>query len=69
MCEQPSDKKRITFGELAVRDKECRLRSLEQDLVAALSRPTVKLDITEVRNKGLFAFLQAYYQPSVSRRR
>jgi len=44
--------------ELIRQDKERRLHSLEQDLLAAAKGPTIKLSLTEVRKKGLLAALR-----------
>lgn len=44
--------------ELIRQDKERRLHSLEQDLVAAAKGPKIQIDIAEVRKKGLVAVLQ-----------
>lgn len=44
--------------ELIRQDKERRLRSLEQDLIAAAKGPSIKLSLTEVRKKGLLAVLR-----------
>jgi len=40
------------------RDRERRLRLLEKDLVAALNQPTVNLDMSKMRKKGLLAALR-----------
>jgi antitoxin ParD1/3/4 len=44
--------------ELIRQDKERRLHSLEQDLIAAVKGPTIKLDVAEIRRKGLVAALR-----------
>jgi len=44
--------------ELIRQDKERRLHSLEQDLLAVAKGPTIKLSLTEVRKKGLLAALR-----------
>ena len=44
--------------ELIRQDKERRLHSLEQDLIAAAKGPMIKLSLTEVRKKGLPAVLR-----------
>jgi len=44
--------------ELIRQDKERRLHSLEQDLIAAAKGPTIELSLTEVREKGLLAVLR-----------
>jgi antitoxin ParD1/3/4 len=44
--------------ELIRQDKERRLHSLEQDLIAAAKGPMIKLSLTEVRKKGLLAVLR-----------
>lgn len=44
--------------ELIRQDKERRLNSLEQDLIAAAKGPTIQLSLTEVRTKGLLAVLR-----------
>lgn len=44
--------------ELIRQDKERRLHSLEQDLIASAKGPTIELSLTEVRKKGLLAVLR-----------
>lgn len=44
--------------ELIRQDKERRLYSLEQDLVAAVKGPKIELNLAEVRKKGLLATLR-----------
>jgi antitoxin ParD1/3/4 len=44
--------------ELIRQDKERRLNSLEQDLIAAAKGPTIQLSLAEVRKKGLLAVLR-----------
>jgi antitoxin ParD1/3/4 len=44
--------------ELIRQDKERRLHSLEQDLIAAVKGSTIKLDVAEIRRKGLVAALR-----------
>lgn len=44
--------------ELIRQDKERRLHSLEQDLIASVKGPTIKLDVAEIRRKGLVAALR-----------
>ena len=44
--------------ELIRQDKERRLHGLEQDLIAAIKEPTIKLDVAEIRRKGLVAALR-----------
>ena len=44
--------------DLIRQDKERRLHSLEQDLIAAVKGPTVRLDVNEIRRKGLVAALR-----------
>ena len=44
--------------ELIRQDKERRLHSLEQDLIAAAKGPMIKLSLAEVREKGLLAVLR-----------
>ena len=45
--------------ELIRQDKERRLHSLEQELIAAAKGPTIKLSLAEVRKKGLLAVLRS----------
>ncbi|MGC2059980.1 MAG: type II toxin-antitoxin system ParD family antitoxin [Candidatus Sulfotelmatobacter sp.] len=45
--------------ELIRQDKERRLHSLEEDLIAAAKGPRIELSITEIRRKGLVAALRA----------
>jgi len=44
--------------ELIRQDKERRLFSLEQDLIAAAKGPKVELSVSEIRSKGLVAALR-----------
>jgi len=44
--------------DLIRQDKERRLHSLEQDLIAAVKGPTIRLDVNEIRRKGLVAALR-----------
>lgn len=44
--------------ELIRQDKERRLHSLEQDLIAATKGPKIELTMAEVRRKGLVAALR-----------
>lgn len=44
--------------ELIRQDKERRLYSLEQDLIAAAKGPRIELDLAEVRRNGLVATLR-----------
>jgi antitoxin ParD1/3/4 len=44
--------------ELIRQDKERRLHSLEQDLIAAAKGSTIELSLTEVRKRGLLAVLR-----------
>jgi antitoxin ParD1/3/4 len=44
--------------DLIRQDKERRLHTLEQDLIAAVKGPTIKLDVDEIRRKGLVAALR-----------
>jgi antitoxin ParD1/3/4 len=46
--------------ELIRQDKERRLHSLEQDLIAAAKGPKIELSVTEIRKKGLVATLRAH---------
>jgi antitoxin ParD1/3/4 len=46
--------------ELIRQDKERRLHSLEQDLIAAAKGPMIELSLTEVRKKGLLAVLRKH---------
>jgi antitoxin ParD1/3/4 len=46
--------------ELIRQDKERRLHSLEQDLIAAARGPKIEVSITEVRKRGLVAALRAH---------
>lgn len=43
--------------------RERRLEMLEQSLVAALEGPMVRLDMDEVRKKGLLAVLRSVREP------
>ncbi len=45
--------------ELIRQDKERRLHGLEQDLIAAAKGPTIKLDVADIRRRGLVAALRA----------
>ena len=45
--------------ELIRQDKERRLHSLEEDLIAAAKGPRIELSITEIQRKGLVAALRA----------
>jgi antitoxin ParD1/3/4 len=44
--------------ELIRQDKERRLHSLEQDLIAAAKGPKIELTVSEIRRKGLVAALR-----------
>jgi antitoxin ParD1/3/4 len=44
--------------ELIRRDKERRLRNLEQDLIAAAKGPKIELPVAEIRRKGLISALR-----------
>jgi len=44
--------------ELIRQDKERRLHSLEQDLIAAAKGPTIRISLAEVRRKGLLSVLR-----------
>ncbi len=44
--------------ELIRQDKERRLSSLEQDLLAAARGPRIELSVTEIRKKGLVTALR-----------
>ncbi len=44
--------------ELIRQDKERRLHSLEQDLIAAANGPRIELAVDEIRKKGLVAVLR-----------
>jgi antitoxin ParD1/3/4 len=44
--------------ELIRQDKERRLHSLEQELVAAAKGPTIELTVAEIKKKGLVAALR-----------
>jgi antitoxin ParD1/3/4 len=46
--------------ELIRQDKERRLHSLEQELIAASNAPTIELSMTEVRKRGLLAVLRKH---------
>ena len=46
--------------ELIRQDKERRLHSLEQDLIAAAKGPKIEIALTEIRKKGLVAALRAH---------
>jgi antitoxin ParD1/3/4 len=45
--------------ELIRQDKERRLHSLEQDLIAAAKGPKIELAVNEIRKKGLVAALRS----------
>ncbi len=45
--------------ELIRQDKDRRLHSLEQDLVAAAKGPTIELTVAEIKKKGLVAALRS----------
>ena len=45
--------------ELIRQDKERRLRSLEEDLVAAAKGPKIELAVSEIRKRGLVAALRS----------
>lgn len=45
--------------ELIRQDKERRLHSLEQELIAAAKGPKIELSLNEVRKKGLIAVLRS----------
>jgi len=59
MTKHRSDTEAIARRELIRRDEERRLRSLEQALIAAAKRPTIKLSLAEVKQKGLLAALRS----------
>ena len=44
--------------ELIRQDKERRIHSLEQELIAAAKGPTIKLTVGEIKKKGLLAALR-----------
>ncbi len=44
--------------ELIRQDKERRLHSLEQDLLAAVRGPKIEISLSEIRKKGLIATLR-----------
>jgi antitoxin ParD1/3/4 len=46
--------------ELIRQDKERRLHSLEQDLLAAVRGPKIELSLSEIRKKGLLATLRSH---------
>jgi len=46
--------------ELIRQDKERRLHSLEQDLLAAVRGPKIELSLSEIRQKGLLATLRSH---------
>ena len=46
--------------ELIRKDKERRLHSLEQDLLAAVRGPKIELSLSEIRKKGLLATLRSH---------
>jgi antitoxin ParD1/3/4 len=46
--------------ELIRQDKERRLHSLEQDLLAAVRGPKIELSLSEIRKKGLIATLRSH---------
>ena len=58
MTEQLANKECVPCRELADQGKERRMRSLEQDLIAAAKGPTIKLSLTDIRKKGLLAVLR-----------
>ncbi|MFZ0955959.1 MAG: type II toxin-antitoxin system ParD family antitoxin [Candidatus Sulfotelmatobacter sp.] len=45
--------------ELIRQDKERRLHTLEQDLIAAAKGPKIELAVTEIRKRGLVAALRS----------
>jgi hypothetical protein len=57
MTKQRCDKESVA-RELIRQDRARQLRSLKKDLIAAANQPMTSLDMTEVRKKGLLAFLQ-----------
>jgi len=59
MTKHRSDTEAIARRELTRSDDERRLRSLEQVLIAATKQPTIKLSLTEVKQKGLLAALRS----------
>lgn len=46
--------------ELIRQDKERRLHSLEQDLLAAVRGPKIEISLSEIRKKGLIATLREH---------
>jgi antitoxin ParD1/3/4 len=46
--------------ELIRRDKERRLHSLEQDLLAAAKGPHIELAVSQIRKRGLLAALRSH---------
>ena len=46
--------------ELIRQDKERRLHSLEQDLIATAKGPKIELAVNEIRKKGLLAALRSH---------
>jgi len=46
--------------ELIRQDKERRLHSLEQDMLAAVRGPKMELSLSEIRKKGLLATLRSH---------
>ena len=50
--------------ELIRQDKERRLNTLEQDLIAAAKGPKIELLIAEIRSKGLISALQGQLRAS-----
>ncbi len=60
MTEQLTDKKRIANYLLSRQDKERRLYSLEQDLIAAAKGPKIELAVSQIRKRGLVAVLRSH---------
>jgi antitoxin ParD1/3/4 len=46
--------------ELIRQDKERRLHSLEQDLIAAAKGPKIELAVSQIRKRGLVAVLRSH---------
>ena len=46
--------------ELIRQDKERRLHSLEQDLIAAAKGPKIELAVSQIRKRGLIAVLRSH---------
>jgi antitoxin ParD1/3/4 len=46
--------------ELIRQDKERRLHSLEQELLAAVRGPKIEISLSEIRKKGLLATLRSH---------